>query len=73
MSISKKAKAVLSEISHSKSLTLSESVMYLHSIYNLDAIEEFIAQVKEKHLSSGLTPAHKAALKILATYIDVIS
>lgn len=47
--------------------------MYLHSIYNLDAIEEFIAQVKEKHLSSGLTPAHKAALKILATYIDVIS
>lgn len=73
MNMNNKAKAALYDLSQLKSLTLSEAIMYLHSIYNLDCIEEIIAQIRKKHIDNELTASQKAALKILATYIDTIT
>ena len=72
MNLNKDAKAALSKICEDKCLGRSEAILYLLDIYQLNRIEEIIEQIKIKHLNNEITAPQKAALRILATYIDVI-
>lgn len=47
--------------------------MLLYGVYSIEAIDELIKQTKVKHLEGELTPPQKAALQVLATYIDLIT
>lgn len=66
------AAGALSKICKAKSLTKSEAIAYLCDVYELERIEEIIGQIKVKHLKNEITAPQKAALRILATYINII-
>lgn len=72
MALRKQVENALSPLCEERGLTLNEAVIFLYAFYNLEHIDQIIDQIKKKHLALDLTASQKAALRVLATYIDLI-
>ena len=73
MKINEKAKKNVAAVANKKDLSPSEAVNFMYEVYNLDRIEEIIEQIKIKHIDNELSATQKAALRILNTYLDLIT